>query len=162
MDGMLIESWKGWAMFGSRSWCKCKGCPRCDLVGLEVTRVGQRIYTPKTNMDTKNLHSWLKRNLLWYHVISSDLDESSQSTYLSKLTFRWIESMAQLRVYEHTHTLSMKILQNRWYIYPTTWHDRRPVSNPTAHREFGLIISHKLDLSTFQFQRLKKIQYRRR
>lgn len=132
-------------------WWDWKG-PR--ILPWKWTNVGQRIHTPKTNVDTKNPHSWLKGNLLWYHVISfSYFVESSQSTYQNWpfAGLSWWISCGYMNTHTHTGYItlsrSIKTLQNRWYIYPTTWHDRGPASNPTAHREFGLIISHKLDLS---------------
>ena len=93
--GVIWWDWKGPIILPWKNW----------------TRVGQRIHTPKTNMDTKNPHSWLKGNLLWYHVISfSYFVESSQSTYqnwpFAGLSW-WIS-----RGYMNTHTHIMQIHEN--------------------------------------------------
>lgn len=119
-------------------------------------KIGQEldnVYTPRKQTWTPRIHI-VERKLLWYHVISSSyFVESSQSTYQNWpfAGLSWWISCGYMNTHTHTRYItlsrSMKTLQNRWYIYPTTWHDRGPASNPTVHREFGLIISHKLDLS---------------
>lgn len=138
--GVIWRDWKGPRILPWKNW----------------TRVGQRIHTAKTNMDTKNPHivDWkeIYCDIMWYHPLIL-LNLPSQHIKID-LSLDWVDgSVAGIWTHTHTHYItlsrSMKILQNRWYIYryPTTWHDMGPASNPTAHREFGLIISHKLDLS---------------
>ena len=94
--GVIWWDWKGQRFLPWKNW----------------TRVGQRIHTPKTNMDTKNPHSW-KETI----VISCDIILLFCWIFpvnISKLTFCWIELMDQLRVYEHTHTHVISHYPDPW------------------------------------------------
>lgn len=120
----------------------------------ESEQMLDNVYTPRKQTWTPRIHivDWkeIYCDIMWYHSLIL-LNLPSQHIKID-LSLDWVDGSVA-GIWTHTHTgyitlsRSIKTLQNRWYIYPTTWHDRGPASNPTAHREFGLIISHKLDLS---------------